>query len=266
MIERYLLYIDILDFSRLVTDDPARVSEIFRAIDNLNVHRHDFFETIVFSDTVLVYNPEPPHSDDDRKYIAMYLCEFAQDLQLRLVGERTHFRGVIVHGGFEHYYLNHIQCFYGPALIEAYKSIDRLPFTGLLISKPCDVCENVFPTEYYSTVDTEEFRFVYLNQCLEALQRYTGGVLPLDPFVLEETDDLWLIRVELAHLRDTYRNMTKHENPHVRAKHLATWQMYRLRYRDLLDQFEEAGFKPDVICPSYDWSQMWATYDARPTR
>lgn len=84
---RFLLYIDFLGFSDLVAENPKRIDMIYQIINSLNVHAHEAFKTIVFSDTVLVYNSELASSERNKKYLVMYACEFVQDLQRRLVGQ-----------------------------------------------------------------------------------------------------------------------------------------------------------------------------------
>jgi hypothetical protein len=95
MDERFLLYIDILGFSELVKT-PERVAELYKIINYLNVHRHDVFTTIIFSDTILVYNNKHAAGLREVQYLIMYLCEFAQDLFYRLIGRDIHFRGYLI--------------------------------------------------------------------------------------------------------------------------------------------------------------------------
>lgn len=57
--EKFLLYIDILGFTEMAIKEPRKVERIFATIDSLNVHQHGAFKTIVFSDTILVYNNQP---------------------------------------------------------------------------------------------------------------------------------------------------------------------------------------------------------------
>jgi len=42
------LYIDILGFENLVKDDDVKLKQIFKAFDDLKVHRHPALQTIVF--------------------------------------------------------------------------------------------------------------------------------------------------------------------------------------------------------------------------
>src|SRR5882672_11004861 len=95
---KYLLYIDILGFADLVRRDPHQVEKIYGVLDTLNVHRHKVFRTIVFSDTVLVYNRQDPKPTDTaaHEYIVWYSIEFAEDLHHRLIGQGLYFRAVLV--------------------------------------------------------------------------------------------------------------------------------------------------------------------------
>jgi hypothetical protein len=75
MSDRFLLYIDILGFSEMTQKEPRKVARTYAILDSLNVHKHNAFKTIVFSDTVLVYNPRPAETDDDKSYYVGYLIE-----------------------------------------------------------------------------------------------------------------------------------------------------------------------------------------------
>ena len=97
--ERFLLYIDILNFSNLVAQ-KGKVEEVYEIINRLHVHRHDVFNTIIFSDTILVYNRVHPRGLEEVRYIVMFLCEFAQDLFYRLIGRDIHFRAYTTCGDF----------------------------------------------------------------------------------------------------------------------------------------------------------------------
>lgn len=90
--DRFLLYIDILGFSEMTNNEPRKVARVYSILDELNVHRHNSFKTIVFSDTVLVYNPDLAETDDERQYLVWYLIEFVEDLHHRLTGQDIFFR------------------------------------------------------------------------------------------------------------------------------------------------------------------------------
>ena len=73
-----MLYLDILGFRELVMSS-IRVMELYYIINLLSVHKDAGFKTIVFSDTLLVYNPtDVPESD--RWVEVMFLCEYVQQL------------------------------------------------------------------------------------------------------------------------------------------------------------------------------------------
>ena len=70
--EKAFLYIDILGFGQLVKDNSPKTEKIFEIIDGLNVHRHFAFQTIVFSDTILVFNKNEEYQNH---YYVTYLIE-----------------------------------------------------------------------------------------------------------------------------------------------------------------------------------------------
>lgn len=122
MNNRYILYIDILGFTELVRQRSNLVDQIYEAIASLNVHNHSSFKTVVFSDTIVVYNIEGSDTPRDSKYLIMFMCEFVKDLMHRLTGRGIFSRSVITKGDFVHYEINKVPCFYGNALINAYNA------------------------------------------------------------------------------------------------------------------------------------------------
>ena len=100
--------------------NTSKVERIYAILDSLNVHRHNAFKTIVFSDTILVYNPELARTEDDKSYLVWYLIEFAEDLHHRLTGQDVFFRAILTAGRFTHYHLENIESFFGEALIDAH--------------------------------------------------------------------------------------------------------------------------------------------------
>jgi hypothetical protein len=79
---------------------PKKIRQVYAILDSLNVHRHEMFKTVVFSDTVLVYNPVLATTDEVREYLVWYLIEFAEDLHHRLTGQSLYFRAVLTQGTF----------------------------------------------------------------------------------------------------------------------------------------------------------------------
>ena len=253
---KYLLYIDILGFAAIAGSDSERVMRLYSIIDSLNVHRHDGFRTIVFSDTILVYNDFTPRDEHEHEYAVMFQCEFAQDLLVRLVGQDVYFRALLDYGEFSHDRLTNIESFFGPALVRSYQREKQLQAVGLFATAACVARNRVFPTERFQ----EDLYFVFLNQSLERLQVNTGGQLPSDPIYVGNTDDYYRILWDLSFLASVHRHMREHPEQRVRAKHLATYDLYRRRYPHLLAAFESAGFQPECICPTHDWSREKAHF------
>ena len=101
MLNRFLLYIDVLGFSELVLKKPEIIPRILEALDNSPAYSHPEFTAIQFSDTLLVFNNEDVTSDYDKHYCAMYLCEFAQHLQYSLLSSNIFIRAVVTYGPLE---------------------------------------------------------------------------------------------------------------------------------------------------------------------
>lgn len=251
MVNKYLLYIDILGFSELVERSPYKIDSIYSIIDNLNVHKHEAFRTIIFSDTVLIYNKYDPSNDADHSYCVMFACEFVQDLLHRLVGKKRFFRAVLTYGAFDHYRLKNTECFYGPALVSSYKKEKVIQSHGLFIDNNCNRHNTIFKTAQYD----KSLRFVYLTQALDRFRFFAQDGLPVDSSLLHDTDEAYHLMPEIRHLQDIYHFMHKHLDPRVRTKHLTAWHFYRSRYRDIIDQLERERFRPEVISPKYDWSE-----------
>ena len=249
---KYLLYIDILGFSDLVKRDPLQVERIYGVLDSLNVHRHDMFRTIVFSDTVLVYNRTDPKLNDKKahEYIVWYSIEFAEDLHHRLTGQGLFFRAVLVSGEFQHYALENIDCFFGEALIDAHARERTIPSIGLFIDTACNQYNCYFRTEPFGN----QLHFVYLNRSVESLQQDTNGNLPVDPILLD--DNYPYLAWQVRFLRDVHSMRREHPDPTVRAKFLTAWDLYYRRYPKILKALEEGGFDMTVFNEKYNWSEQ----------
>lgn len=245
--ERFLLYIDILGFAQMSRSEPRKVARIYSILDSLNVHRHDMFKTIVFSDTILVYNHKVASSKAEREYLVWYLIEFAEDLHHRLTGQDVYFRSVITVGQFSHYPLKNIECFFGEALVEAYQREKRIPSIGLFIDRRCNRYNQYFRTRKFDS----DLHFVYLNRSLENLQQYTQGTYPFKDPALEDTAPYvpWQVRF----LKDVHHQMHGHEDPQVRTKFLTAWELYRRRYPTMLASLESGGFSLSSLAGRRAW-------------
>ncbi len=246
--ERFLLYIDILNFSNLA---KGKVGELYEIINKLHVHRHDVFTTIIFSDTILVYNKSHARGLEDVRYLVMYLCEFAQDLFYRLIGRDIHFRAYITCADFAHYPMENIKdVFYGEALIEAYNAEKKIQAMGLFMSNLVVPYSDIFKTSRFNG----RCRFVYIMQ---SLQRYSARRqdYPLDPASIVDTDAIWLLAYDIRYLQTIFI----HKNnmalpPRVRRKYETTWRLLMKQHGGFMSTLEESGFDPRAISPC-DWAE-----------
>lgn len=250
MENKYLLYIDILGFEEMVRNHNPKIEVLYKIIASLNAHRHHAFNTIVFSDTILIYNKETQRNAYDHNYDVMFLCEFAQDLMYRLKGKDIYFRAIIRYGEFRHI-LGEVQFFYGNALIDSYRKEKQIKCIGLFMDESCIQKNNIFPTEAYE----EGLYFVFLNRGLDSLWSEwvaTAG-LPAHP-IFFESDVGYRLVDDIKMLQNTYEKMNTHPNPDVRAKFRATWELFRTRYQPIIDVLVESGFDLETICADIDWT------------
>jgi len=256
MSSKYFLYIDILGFSDLVKSNSNKVDDLYQVIASLNVHDHSAFEAIIFSDTILIYNPQDPITPSDASYYVMFLCEFAQDLQHRLAGRDISFRALLTYGDFTHYTLNGIQCFFGQALIEAYHQEKRIQSVGLFIDHNCNKHNN-----YYQTLPfNDDFNFVFLTQALQRIEREYADALPVDGWMLEQTDPLEFLVSEIIMVQRIHSNMMIHEDERVREKYASAWGCYKQCYPKTLKILEDNNFNLSAISPSIDWKSICSRF------
>jgi len=170
-------------------------------------------------------------------------------LHHRLTGTGTYFRAVLTYGEFEHYKLDNTECFFGRALVDAYDSEKKLPAVGLFIDDECQKHNDYFRTAPFVT----NLSFVYLNRSIERLRKVSNGILPVGPHCIDASQEFPYILWELHFLRDIYQQMQAHPEPSVRAKYLATWDLYHQRYPAILDCLRQNDFEPEPICPTGDW-------------
>ena len=255
MSDCFLLYIDILGFAEMTGKEPRKVARTYAILDSLNVHKHQAFKTIVFSDTVLVYNSKPAQSDDDRSHYVWYLIEFAEDLHHRLTGQDVFFRAILTSGGFSHYSLENIQCFFGDALISAYTREKSIPSLGLFLDENCARHNKYFRTAPFDG----ESSFVYLNRSIEDLTQLTGDKYPFRDRAIEELAPFmpWQVRF----LRDVHANMRSHRSPTVRAKFLTAWDFYAKRYPGLTLALVSSEFSLNAIAGPKAWNTEISAMD-----
>jgi hypothetical protein len=257
---RYLLYIDILGFAKLIQERPKEIAKLFTVLDTLDAHTYKDFRVVAFSDTILIYSVDRLTITDDPLYFTTRLGAFARDLLYKLVGSRIFFRGLLTFGQFEFQQRKRISSFWGTALVNAYLREKEIKCTGLFVDGTCPVA---FATAPYNN----NVQYVYLNESLEHLVdedecSYSPSP-PWEPFPeiyddtpLEETDEFMTFPWDLQFCKDIHYEMNHQANPEIRLKFWNTWRLLWVRYRSLLADMEKNGFNLERAWPNYDWS--WA--------
>lgn len=252
MSHRYLLYIDILGFSDLVAKNKAKIEDLYEVLASLHAHDHDAFKCIIFSDTMLVYNLSFSSQQREAEYYLMFMCEFARDLLHRLTKRGVFFRAVITQGDFQHYELNSIPCFFGTSLIHAYQSEKKIKAVGLFLQNSLREYCDIFPKRRFNA----EFDFVYITQALDELEGESGGIFPLDAWLIEDTDLIWMVTPELLHLVDLYANAGSSLPEKVKQKYLKSIKFYEMRYPATTTFLKINGFDITKFSPQANWQQV----------
>jgi hypothetical protein len=245
--ERAFLYIDILGFENLVKTDPIKVDKIFKVFDSLKVHSHFALQTVVFSDTILVFN-----KDENRPvhYYCTYLIEYSQELFYKLCSINVYFKAILNYGEFSYSQLSNIQAYYGQTLIEAYHDEKGLDGFGLYVDKKLSHDVIVFD----STNFCEKFEYVLLCQSMVSMYKHTDGKLPVDIKLFSATDSYHRIDEDLRFLREIEYLKNNHPRERVRQKHQTVYDIYRSHLPGFFKVFEKEGFLPFTLNPDYTGS------------
>ena len=229
--EKVLLYIDILGFTEMVTSHSLIIPQIFEIINELSVFRHFAFQTIVFSDTIVVYN-----KDDNRPghYYLTCLVEFAQQLFYRLLSVGVFFRGIVSHGEFEYHKLDNIEAYWGNAFIEAFKDEKILKGVGLFVKN--DLSEDILTFE--KTVVSDNFCYIFLCQSLINLYKRVHGVLPVELELLNESDDFHRIDEDLMFFREVC-SRKEQDSSEISEKYLNVYNWYKEIALRFFHEFEK---------------------------
>jgi hypothetical protein len=249
---KYLLYIDILGFTDLVNHDEDKISALFEKIDSLNVHKHNGFSTIAFSDTILIYNNEDPVSIPDHEYIIMFACEFVQDLLFSIRNMGIQFRAILTYGPFSVRQLNNIQAYYGNALLYAHGKEKQINGMGLFIDKRISKYNNF----YRFTSFDFDFDFVYILQSLERLHQLGKFELPLSWEFISITKTFLYLDVEIQYLSQLKYNIEIQTDSKIRAKYIQTYYYYKERYTWLCELLEANDFDYKILNPDADWNYI----------
>jgi len=247
--KRAFLYIDILGFENLALTSSPKIKNIFTILDGLQSHNHRHYfsiKTIVFSDTILIFNANDTEINDVHIYVT-YLIEYTQELFYKLAEINVYFKGVLTFGEFYFDQLKNIQAYYGFALVDTYKSEKELGGFGLFVDKNISNKIAIFDKVQFS----EKFDFVLLCQSLIYLYLITNGVLPTDINVLTDTDDCYRIDEDLRFLREVEYLMNNHPVDKVKEKYRTVYDIYKNELPLFFEKFELEGFLPYTLNAEY---------------
>lgn len=254
MDNKYLLYIDILGFSDMVKNDYGKIVKLFDYIDNLNVHRHDAFQTIVFSDTILIFNKETPLSTHDHENIVMFACEFVQDLMCQSVDLEVQFRAILTYGEFSYERLTNIDSYHGIALVNAYNKEKEINGIGLFLDKKIAEYNTIFKTTPFD----KDLYFVFVTQSLERLHKYDYDI-PISRFSIENELVCYDIEWESKILRTIRKNIDTQIDSRIRGKYIQTYYIYKQRYQKIIGVLEENDFDYKILSPDAEWENSLRT-------
>lgn len=254
MRNHFLLYVDLLGFTDLVQNGKEILPDLFHALDRSNIHTHPgSFGVIQFSDTIIVYNELEASSHNDKELCVMFLCEFAQEIQLRLLGRDTFIRAFITYGPFEdtgsipNSEYRNIRAFWGESLISAYKTEKTIQAVGLFVDEKIEpfLMRDLFEPHPYDTHN--QIWFVDTAKMLRH-QFFEGSDFSYAKLNVESSGTEHLLAYDLFYLRCLYDH--SHDlglPPQVRTKYLNTWEIYRQKYNGLCCALENSSFNFDKV-------------------
>jgi len=247
MTDRMFLYIDILGFGDMVKSGYD-IASIYRHIDHLNVHGDEHFRCIVFSDTILVYAHEAWMKYPDKGL--MWLIEFAQDFVYRLIPSDVHIRAYITIGDFEHYQLEHVEAYYGGALVECYEREKKIKSTGLFLDSRLARLSTIFKVTPFD----DKSYYVHILQELSGIS-WEYESYPIKGWIIESQGMEWQTAYALRFLKNTYDHANDIALPEaVRLKHQNAWKMISILHPGLTRRLAEAKFDFGKVV-ELDWTE-----------
>lgn len=254
--EKYLLYLDILGFTEMAKT-PSRIMDLFQIVNDLNVHKHEAFKCIVFSDTMLVCNLFEPLTAHDRHYCVMYLAEFAQDLLYRVIGREYYFRAILTKGEFRHEQFPNLDAFWGNTLIDSVHDEKSLIGCGLFINRTLLPDNWIFTTAKHC----EKYDYVFLTQDIDRTNNYGQGKFPFPGELIDSSTMTFPTYAQLFFLKDIRIKAVGHPDPKVRAKFQATWIFYEEKFAELCRALLESNFDFNSIADA-NWSEAKEQFES----
>jgi hypothetical protein len=248
---KYFLYIDILGFSDLVKEDPMKVRRLYNIIENLHCHKHDSFKTIVFSDTILVYNIDDYLWIEEKKYFIQYLIEFAHNLFNETIGKGYYFRAILLEDFFEHNQPNNIERYFGNALIRSYTDQKEINCMGLFIDKKVNEFNQFYPSKSFN----ENYNFVFLTLPLSNLIDDFGNYFPFEKEIIEDSDYPYELIKIINFFKELYTNIQKQKDERIKQKYLNTYRFYKEKYSKFILHLEKNNFNLDCVCKGINWKK-----------
>lgn len=256
MNETLFLYIDILGFKKLVAE-PDKVEELYRIIDNFDGVREwrQDFQAIVFSDTILIfYKGEGLFQDSflvPSKLNAMH--SFVRDLFYRLVGQDLHFRALLTKGPFKYARLEHIEYYFGDALISTHEYEKKIQATGLFIDNRLLTYIHAFEPFLKTDPYDDHYSYVHLIPTLARLE--LGNLeYPIKTGAHIHPDSALNLAYDVTYIRNIYSHMNNMSSEdRIRQKYVSTWNLMRKKYAHFLDALVQNSFDPKCII-DMDWS------------
>jgi hypothetical protein len=250
---KYLIYIDILGFSKMVAENSNKIDWLYKTINELNVHEHHAFKVIIFSDTILAYSDFECTSPEDHMYASMYAIEFTQDLFYKITKEGLFFRAVIDYGKFTHEKLSRCDKFFGNALINCYNLEKNINCIGTFITTKASKYQNIFPMLPFS----KELYFVYFQQHYYQFSEKYNHTDCKHWHILNFNEGPNWIAQETYLFKIIHRQARENLEPRVREKFIQYLEYYRIKYPWPLNIWEKNGFGMNQIIPSDQWRQVY---------
>lgn len=241
--DKIFLYIDILGFTDLVENKSPKVQFIFETIDKLKSFKHFAFNTIVFSDTILIFNND--EEKYDTHYYITFCVEFVQELFYNLALNNIYFKALITKGEFHVGNLENFQFYYGNALIEAYKDSSVLNGFGLFVNKA--VSKDVIILEKISDAENKKYDSILLCDSFVKLNKRAKGLLPVDLCILSDTDEFDRIEEDLSFFRKIAYLKEHIKDLKIKQKYETFYDWYKKYANPLFDKMEENEFMPFAL-------------------